>query len=131
MTKKKNMNFSFKDIFKTTLFFRMSDTIISFIIFMFVLLAVIGYYLRKTAIKEEQEKNLNSNNQNSNNQNINNQNSNNQNSNSNKNNRNIKKIIGTVMFVFFGLISTILLLPIILNFLTYFLVDYAISEAFE
>ena len=128
MTKKKNMNFSFKDIFKTTLFFRMSDTIISFIIFMFVLLAVIGYYLRKTAIKEEQKKNINSNNQNSNNQNS---NSNNQNSNSNKNNRNIKKIIGTVMFVFFGLISTILLLPIILNFLTYFLVDYAISEAFE
>ena len=126
MAKKKNMNFSFKDIFKTTLFFRMSDTIISFIIFMFVLLAVIGYYLRKTAIKEEQEKNINSNNQNSNNQN-----SNNQNSNSNKNNRNIKKIIGTVMFVFFGLISTILLLPIILNFLTYFLMDYAISEAFE
>ena len=104
MVKKKSKDFSFKNIFKTTLFFRMSDTIISFIIFIIVLLAVLGYYLRKKELEKEQNQ-LNSN--------------------------QILKYLGTTLLVVFGTLSVILLLPVILNFFTFFMVDYALDEAFE
>ena len=104
MAKKKSKDFSFKDIFKTTLFFRVSDTIISFIIFIIVLLAIFGYYLRKKELEKEKNQ-LNSN--------------------------KILKYLGTTMLVVFGILSFILLIPVILNFFTFFMVDYALDEAFE
>jgi len=96
--------FSFKNIFKTTLLFHLSDTIISIIIFFIVLLAIGGYYLRKTELEKEQN-DLKSN--------------------------TFYKYLGTGLMAIFGTLSVILLIPVILNFFTFFMVDYALAEAFE
>jgi len=103
---KKRDSFSFRDIFKATLYFHISDTIISFIIFIIVLLAVIGYFMRKKAIEKEKDGVDDS-----------------------KTKRN--KYIGTILLFIFGILSVIVLLPLILNFFTFFLVDYAFDEIFE
>ena len=53
MAKKKRKSkdlFSFKDIFKTTIYFRISDTIISLFTFIIILLVFLGYYLVKESI---------------------------------------------------------------------------------
>jgi len=100
----KKTPFTFKNIFKTTLFFHLSDTIISIVIFFIVLLAGFGYYLRKKEIEKEQN-DLKSN--------------------------TLYKYIGTGLLAIFGTLSVILLMPIILNFFTFFMVDYAVAEAFE
>jgi hypothetical protein len=101
---KKNNSFSFKNIFKTTLYFHLSDSIISFIIFLIVLLAILGFYLRKTELdKENNDLNVN----------------------------NFNKYLGTTMLIIFGTLSVLLLIPIILNFFTFFMVDYVLEEAFE
>jgi hypothetical protein len=101
---KKNKSFSFKNIFKTTLYFHLSDSIISLIIFLIVLLAILGFYLRKTELdKENNDLNVN----------------------------NFYKYLGTTMLIIFGTLSVLLLIPIILNFFTFFMVDYVLEEAFE
>ena len=61
-SKKKSL-ISFNNIFKTTFYFKISDTIFAFIICIFALLSGLGYFLKKRGIELE-NKRINSNNSN-------------------------------------------------------------------
>ena len=117
--KGKNM-FSFKDIFKATIYFKISDTIIAFFTLIIILLAVFGYYLVQKSIKLEKQLDTNNN-------------TNNTNSNNTVNSIKIKfmKYIGYTLMIVFGILSILILLPIIINSIVFFLVDYGMNEAFS
>ena len=108
--KSKNKNlFTFKDIFKANIYFKISDTFISLIIIINILLTYFGYSLINKSKKKELD---------------------------NKDNENLYKIriikyVGYVLMIVFGMISLFFLIPIILHFFTFFLIDYSINEAFS
>ena len=97
---KKGKNiFSFKDIFKATIYFKISDTIIAFFTLIIILLAVFGYYLVQKSIKLEKQLDTNNNTNNTNSNNTNNSNNNNSN---NSNNNNIEKKILEIVLNILG-----------------------------
>ena len=113
-SKKKSL-ISFNNIFKTTFYFKISDTIFAFIICVFALLSGLGYFLKKRGIELENKR-------------INSKNSNN----SKKKYKNLAlKYLGTSMMIIFGICTIILLLPVIINFVAFFFVDYGLNEAFS
>ena len=109
--KGKNM-FSFKDIFKATIYFRISDTIIAFFTLIIILLAVFGYYLVQKSIKLEKQLDTT-------------------NTTINSTKTKFMKYIGYTLMIVFGLLSILILLPIIINSIVFFLVDYGMNEAFS
>ena len=112
---KKKSVISFNNIFKTTLYFKISDTIFAVIICGFALLTYLGYFLKKRGIELE-KKRINSNNSN----------------NSNQKYKNLAlKYFGTSMMIIFGICTAILLLPVIINFVAFFFVDYGLNEVFS
>ena len=113
-SKKKSL-ISFNNIFKTTFYFKISDTIFAFIICVFALLSGLGYLLKKRGIELENKR-------------INSKNSNN----SKKKYKNLAlKYLGTSMMIIFGICTIILLLPVIINFVAFFFVDYGLNEVFS
>ena len=54
-SKKKSL-ISFNNIFKTTFYFKISDTIFAFIICVFALLSGLGYFLKKRGIELENKR---------------------------------------------------------------------------
>ena len=107
--------FSFKDIFKATIYFRISDTIIAFFTLIIILLAVFGYYLVQKSIKLEKQLDT----------------TNNTNTTINSTKTKFMKYIGYTLMIVFGLLSILILLPIIINSIVFFLVDYGMNEAFS
>jgi len=91
------VNKEFKNIMKSVFYINISEIIFYIIISIFILLAFVGYQLRK---KKEKE--------------------------------NIKNdasyVIGSILFYFFGFISVILLLPIIINILVFVGINTGINE---
>jgi len=93
------VNKEFKKIMKNVFYINISEIIFYIIIFIFILLAFVGYQLRK---KKEKD--------------------------------NIKNdalyVIGSILLYFFGFVSVILLLPVIINILVFVGINTGIDEIF-